>query len=457
MAGFVLYMVSANSIRYGTITGYVWAVVDKHISMGYASPLSNVRDWAPFMHGVEVEIHVPTEPRLMLPWLLFIRAIPKADLSKPHEVAWVLVMLFLFFLISRPELLPTAQGAFEAGKHLARKDVRWVKGYLEVCLEGIKQDPLCKRKACVQGKSWRAIGNGSGILNTLGLLQHYIRQVTYPSDDSPLFLDERGNPLTYAAANRGLRVLLRRVAGVTADVADRYALGGIRVLARNAVAGVAGDETARIQGMWEVCDTYYDRPMLERVLSLPSKMAEYAASAAMPAGGVLECMGSAASFLQTVSPPDVPAITTRTPARPVSPTPIVRAPRSPRTFAAVKPRGWSDAEFSYLVDFASGFGGRPVQWTRWAGTRSRKAAQHAWSRYHPAAAAPPSPEGETAAVPTPPVPTVEVPFVFPDIYTVVERRVAVTPAPRSPLYLHEIVVESERPSSRPPPRKRARI
>ena len=115
MAGFVLYMVSANSIRYGTITGYVWAVVDKHISMGYASPLSNVRDWAPFMHGVEVEIHVPTEPRLMLPWLLFIRAISQADLSKPHEIAWVLVMLFLFLLISRPELLPTAQGAFEAG------------------------------------------------------------------------------------------------------------------------------------------------------------------------------------------------------------------------------------------------------------------------------------------------------------------------------------------------------
>ena len=222
MAAFVLHMVSKNSLRYSTIAGYVWAVVDKHISSGFASPLANVRDWAPFMHGVEVEIHEPAEPRLMLPWLLFIRAIPKADLSKPHEVAWLLVALFLFFLISRPELLPSAQGNFSVDKHLARRDVRWVKGYLEVCMQKIKQDPLCKRNACVAGKAWRAIGNGVGVFNTLGFLQLYLSMVQFDSDTSPLSCDERGNPLTYAAANRGLRTLLARVNGVTSEVAGRY-------------------------------------------------------------------------------------------------------------------------------------------------------------------------------------------------------------------------------------------
>ena len=60
------------------------------------------------------------------------------------------------------------------------------------------------------------------------------------------------------------------------------------MLARNAIAGVAGDDTARIQGMWGACVDVYDRPMLNRVLELPNKMLEYINSAAMPVRGCLE-------------------------------------------------------------------------------------------------------------------------------------------------------------------------
>ena len=77
-----------------------------------------------------------------------------------------------------------------------------------------------------------------------------------------------------------LKVIITRVAD--AATALRHSTGGVRVLARNAIAGVAGDDTARIQGMWGACVDVYDRPMLNRVLELPNKMLEYINSAAMP-------------------------------------------------------------------------------------------------------------------------------------------------------------------------------
>ena len=347
MAGFVLYMIEKERLRYGTIGGYVWAVCDKHMSNGYANPLSNVRDWAPFMHSVEVEIHVPTEPRKMVPWLLFIQSIPKANTNSVVEMATVVLMLLLFFLISRPELVPSAAAGFETAKHLSRKCVRWDKGYLECLMRGIKQDPLCKRPGTVAGEAWRAIGNATaGVLDTLGMLKHYLSLVTFSSDDSPLLQNDSGGPLTYSKANAIMRMLFRR-AGATFAQAASYAMGGIRVLARNAVAGVAGDQTAKIQGGWLACDVYYDRPMLMRILSLPSRMAEFCMSASMPTGGVLEAMGSASSFLQQVDPPLITHIREGTSApsrkrKPVSPAAdetlpagwtVTRAPSGGATYA----------------------------------------------------------------------------------------------------------------------------
>ena len=301
MAGFVLFMAAPGSIVYSTMTGYVWAVVDTHLSNGYASPLSNVRDWKPFMHSCEVEWGRPSEPRRMVPWLLFIRTLQRIDFTIPWEVAVGCVMLCLFFLISRPELLPLTQGGFDPHKHLRRQDFRWLNGYLEVCMRSIKQDPQCKRSAIVAGVAWRAIGNCTGILDTLGMVQRYLSMVSHATPDSPMFLDDRGKPLTEAAFTRLMRVLFQRVPGCSAEDAALYSGGGLRVLARNAVAGVEGSDTARIQGMWASdAHMYYDRPFLERVLALPSKMASFAASAAMPPRGALESVSM--SFLSEMRP-----------------------------------------------------------------------------------------------------------------------------------------------------------
>ena len=295
MASFILHMVDDGTIKYSTITGYLWAVVDAHISHGYASPLSNVRDWSQFMHAVEVEIHVPTKGRTMFPWLLFVRMLAKVNTSIPWEVGIAFLCLILFFVISRPELIPTAQSGvngFDGGKHLRWCDLRVAKGYLEVALRAIKQDPLCKRKTHVEGVSWRAIGECTGLLHARSWFELYARvRGGSVLDEAPLFLDDKGNVLTQAAANRLLRVLCVRVSGCTAEQAELYALGGFRVLGRNALAGVAGDETARVQGMWgsDAVD-YYDRPMLERVLGAAQRMAEFAGSAAMPSCGVIDSL-----------------------------------------------------------------------------------------------------------------------------------------------------------------------
>ena len=288
MASFVLAM--SKSLMYGTITGYVWCVVDEHISNGYASPLANVRDWTQFMNALEVEIHTPSEPRRMFPWLLFIKVLKNVDMNEPEEVAVALFMVMLFFLISRPELLPlalTGENKFDPGKHLRFKDIKFDKGYGEVCMRAIKQDPLCKRKTHVMGESWRAIGKCKvHLLSFENWYKLYTNNRKYRDRDSPFFQDSNGNPLTYARANRRMRAMITRVAD--SATALLHSSGGLRVLARNAVAGVAGDDTAKIQGMWGVCVDVYDRPMLERVLTLPDLMLEYINSAAMPARGCLE-------------------------------------------------------------------------------------------------------------------------------------------------------------------------
>ena len=232
MASFVLFM-SAGQIAYSTITGYVWSVVDHHISNGYASPLANVRDWSHFMSAVQVETHVPAEPRRMFPWLLFIRALIKINLDDPVEVGMGLFMLILMYTLSRPELLPlalTGKHAFDGMKHLRWKDLRDINGYCECNLRGIKQDPLCKRAVAVAGAAWRAIGECTGILNFRTWYQRYLSMMKPTDENAPLLYNDRGKILTYAAGNRLLRKICARVNGCTIKDALMVALGQIQCL-----------------------------------------------------------------------------------------------------------------------------------------------------------------------------------------------------------------------------------
>ena len=313
MASFVLHMVETQKVVYSTIQGYLWAVCEHHIKNGYASPLSNVRDWSPFMHAVEVEIHTPTTGRTMVPWLLFVRMLARVDMRDPAQVGVAFLCIILFFVISRPEIIPTAQdgiNGFDQDKHLRWCDVRCTKGYLEVCLRGIKQDPLCKRKTHIKGLAWRAIGNCTGTLDAYSWYRHHMAlSWKHVMDEAePLFQNGTGGVLTQAVANRLLRVMFMQVEGVTELDASLYSLGGMRPLGRNALAGVAGDATAKVQGMWG-SDAYdaYDRDMLARVLTAAQQMANFAGTASMPATGAIDALRTAAltaaSVAQVVAPP----------------------------------------------------------------------------------------------------------------------------------------------------------
>ena len=416
MASFVLSLAKSN-LAYSTITGYIWAIVDMHVTQGYASPLSNVRDWAMFMHSVEVEVHRPSEPRLMVPWLLFVRAIPLVNLQDCSEVATLILEEIILFTATRSEIIPDTLSGFTAAKHLRCKDVRWLlHGYLEICFRSIKQDPLCKRPACVAGMAWRAIGPAVGIFDLLSVVKFYF--CTFRADfqpDDPFLIQTSGQPLTYSRANAVARQIWARVPGAGSDVANKYSLGGLRVLSRNLIAGVAGSETARVQGMWESCDVVYDRPTLERVLQVPSRMADFAHSAAMPAGGVLELLQrDGMERLPCYSEAAVPGLTSTWLPRSyvfVSGSWQTPAPTStwlPRSYVFVsgsgqtppstpprrgahgrrlsgrtpsKPRGWSDADLTKLRTFAARFRRGRIRWSQWTGPRTPKAAQHAFARY----------------------------------------------------------------------------
>ena len=102
MAGFVLYM-STGAIVYSTMQGYVWAICDNHLSQGHASPLTNVRDWRMFMHSCEVEWGKPSQPRKMVPWLLFVRSLARVDFTSPVQLGVAALMLILFFVVESSE------------------------------------------------------------------------------------------------------------------------------------------------------------------------------------------------------------------------------------------------------------------------------------------------------------------------------------------------------------------
>ena len=121
MASFVVTLAN-KQLTYGTITSYVWGVVDHHLSSGYASPLSSVRDWQTFMHSVEVETHTPSEGRRMLPWVALVRLLAQIDVAVKWEVSMALFLLVMLFTMSRPEIIPksfTGKESFDLGKHLA--------------------------------------------------------------------------------------------------------------------------------------------------------------------------------------------------------------------------------------------------------------------------------------------------------------------------------------------------
>ena len=307
---------------------------------------------------------------------------------------------------------------FDLGKHLARKHVRTLHGYVEICFRAIKQDPLCKRPAAVAGEAWRAIGGCTGLLNVHRWLSIYdgLMGFTTPFNEcsSPFFIDDLGRELTYPKANTLLRKLLLRVSDFTEDQARLYSVGGVRSLGYNAAKGVDGDELARVQGMWgSDAHMHYDRPMLERVLALPSRLAQYASAATAPISPVGAFEASSQNFL----------VTTTSSGSSSTNLPIVSKNSLPV--------GWS----THMHQPATG--GRPYRVYVHVDGR-RALSLPAMRRLHAASSTPPS--SPARALP----------------------QLAAQPSPgfrlhplTQPQFLHEIVVEGDRPSKRRPPARRA--
>jgi len=278
MASFVLTLANKGTLVYSSMQGYLWAVVNEHLSKGHASPLANVRDWKLFMHAVQVECHEPSEPRKMVPWVAFTTFFRRINSLKYNLVVVGTYCLFLFFTIARPEIIPKAysgQNSWDNTKHLILEDFRNVKGYLEVCLRGIKQDPLATRREAVKGKAWRAIGKGPKLFDLeawLHLMCNMRKALGLTMDaSSPLFLMENGRPLIYSKAVQIMREIMDTF--LPAGESKTFSVGGIRVLAYNIYKSVCGDTTARIQGMWgSDAHELYDRADLQKILGMPSRM-----------------------------------------------------------------------------------------------------------------------------------------------------------------------------------------
>ena len=279
MASFVLELVWKNNLVFKSIQGYVWAVVDHHLEHHYASPLSNVRDWAVFMHSVEVETHIPSEPRKMVGWATFIHTLHKINRTSPWEVGIGLFMLVLFYCASRPEIIPgtlDGQRNFNSNKHFRRRDLRYKDGHWQLCFREIKQDRLCKRAHCVKGEAWRPIGACTGIMDFGFWAELYLSLVTFESDDSPLWIDDKSHTLTYPKGTTLFRLLIRRVPDLPKESYD-LAFGGIRSLSFAAMSALSDTPHARWIGMWSSdAFTNYDRAMYQRTLDLAPRLAQQA-------------------------------------------------------------------------------------------------------------------------------------------------------------------------------------
>ena len=80
-AAFALFMAKEGKLAYGTIQGYIWGWEQHHLNNGRHTPLDNVQDWARWMRALEVQIYVPSEPTLMVPFLLLSRALCKTNVK----------------------------------------------------------------------------------------------------------------------------------------------------------------------------------------------------------------------------------------------------------------------------------------------------------------------------------------------------------------------------------------
>ena len=308
MASFILELANKGTLVFSTMQGYLWAVVSEHLSKGHASPLANVRDWKLFMHAVQVECHVPAEPRKMVPWLAFTTFFRSVDVDDYDQVVVACYLLVLFYTISRPEIIPKAHSGkhgWDDSKHLILTDFRNIKGYLEICLRGIKQDPLCKRKEAVCGKAWRAIGDAPKLFNLefwLNLMvdMRYKLKISV-EHNSPLFLMQDGRFLVYATAVRIMRNVMNSFLPVGESLT--FSVGGVRVLAYNIFKSVCGDATARVQGMWgsDACELY-DRADLKRILDVPSRMLSFSVDPHSIPKGQLENLSPIQSITHATAP-----------------------------------------------------------------------------------------------------------------------------------------------------------
>ena len=132
-------------------------------------------------------------------------------------------------------------------------------------------------------RDWKPVGECSGILSMRLWFDRYVSMSSWEHTEMPFFYDENG-PCVYHKMLRLFRQQISHVAGMTWELACVYGFHGLRVLGYNCWRAASGEEVAVLQGGWgSDAHRSYSREMLQRILSMASKGAQYAAMNALPA------------------------------------------------------------------------------------------------------------------------------------------------------------------------------
>jgi hypothetical protein len=292
MASFVLSMANTFQLKYGTMQGYVAAVRELHVqSLGsIGDPLDSVLDWPKFMQALHVQSFVDSrvESHVMVPFQVMVKVLLGLDHTCRDHVALGCMVLMMYYTMSRSATpLPKTKDGFNSTVHLRRKDVRRMgdTGHVEWGLGIVKNSGRLKRAAAdPDDRTWKPVGNCSGVLSMLFWFTLYVDMSTWSSEYEPFFFNSAGEPYTYDFMLRLFRTRISMLPGFSWDAAKIYGFHGLRVLGFNCTRAAAGEDVAVLQGGW-ASDAFktYSREQLAKVLAVAQVGADYAASHALPA------------------------------------------------------------------------------------------------------------------------------------------------------------------------------
>jgi hypothetical protein len=271
MASWVLSMVDDTLLTAGSIGTYLWGMRAWHVLQHQDDPAFGVHNWRALMQSVAVLTATPSEPRVELPYEIFLAMLAALDFDCFADVNFGLMLLVLFFTFSRSECpCPkswTGRHCFDAASHWQVRDFKLVRhpsGHwvLWVRFKAIKQDPRIERpsaSASVEwlpfepsadsyGRDWVPIGDVADepLLSISRWYMRYCQLLAREREpDEPMFLSrDKARCYTYSCLTSDF-VRHRNGAG-----GSKGTVHGVRVLGYNRSRRGNGLELTVVHGGW---------------------------------------------------------------------------------------------------------------------------------------------------------------------------------------------------------------